>query len=120
MCWVAAIACGGSGCIVWLSTTFANGVKAIDNTTTAAIQAAMTSQGPRTTMRPNREKPSKPFAVLAVVAFFNTVNSSRLFANYCARQRDYLRAANRAKCALFSETEVTAPLARCRACQRYS
>ena len=49
----------------------------MNSTTTKAIHAEMTSQGARTTARPNSEKPSKFFAVL-VVAFFNTVNSSGL------------------------------------------
>ena len=46
-----------------------------------------------------------------VVAFFNTVNSSRLFTNYFARQRDYFALQIVRAFRLFDETEVTAPLA---------
>ena len=49
----------------------------MNSTTTKAIHAEMTSQGARTTARPNSEKPSKFFAVL-VVAFFNTAGPSIL------------------------------------------
>jgi hypothetical protein len=57
------------------------------------------------------EKPSKHFAVLVVVAFINTGNSSRLFTNYFARQRDYFTLEIVRAFRLFSETELTATLA---------
>jgi hypothetical protein len=75
ICSVAAIACGGSGCTVWLSTTFVSPGTAMDSTTTTAIQAVMTSQGVRTTTRPNRESMSKPLGLLLAVACFSTVKS---------------------------------------------
>ena len=53
ICWVAAIACGGSGCSVWFSTILVRAGNASDSTTTRATHAEMTSHGARTTTRPN-------------------------------------------------------------------
>jgi hypothetical protein len=46
-----------------------------------------------------------------VVAFINTGNSSRLFTNYFARQRDYFTLEIVRAFRLFNETEPTATLA---------
>ena len=75
ICSGAAMALGGSGCSVWLSTTFVSGGKATASTATTATQAAIMSQGARTTKRPSIENAPMPVLtageVLAAADFLN-------------------------------------------------
>src|ERR1700682_1998765 len=76
ICWAAAMSLGGSGCTVWLSTTFVNGGKATASTPTTTIQAAMISHGARTTKRPSTENASMLVEVREAPDWLATVNPS--------------------------------------------
>ena len=70
------MALGGSGCTVWLSTTFVNGGKATASTPTTTIQAAIISHGARTTKRPSAENASMLVEVPEAPDWLAKVNPS--------------------------------------------
>src|SRR3981189_1109268 len=76
ICSAAAMSLGGSGCTVWLSTTFVNGGTATASTPTTTIQAAITSHGARTTKRPSTDKESMPVEGWEEPDWLATVNPS--------------------------------------------